>query len=373
MRWSEIVTERWITEEQVSKEGSMWVGYHRTKPDNLEQIQNKGFVVSNPDEQAYGPGAYACLDWKSITNGPVNLWGSMVLKVKMNLHGCLVLDVDLAKQIYGEKSSLEDQFKMFGLPLGEIPELRAQAQGDYDDEDDDDDDPYAGTYSAMTRRAAVLFYDSNKIKGLVYNCPNDGNAVVMWNPKDMIPFAYAEDVKPGADLSSVSWTKLTSVPIGKGSNSKLPKFSKGRDGNTLEKMGNRKKTPLNSHEMLHYLKKFNIGLHDLKNMGFTVDDDLANKIWKTKEIGGVLKNDLLVAGLGSPSNSDLISAIANDNTGNLIMTLAHKGPINQQMLDAAVKSKVRGVAYTSLQGYAKKNGLKFELDPARTATPPVSR
>lgn len=393
MRWSEIVTEGWLTEDPVSQEGTMWLGYHRTKPENLEQIQSNGFVVADPDAQAYGPGAYACLDWKSITDGPVSSWGSTVLKVKINLHGCLVLDNTLAKQIYGEKSSLEDQFKMFGLPLKELPELRAQVSEDYDDDEDDyyddedededdlryddededeDVDPNAGTYSAMARRAAILFYDSNKIKGLVYNCPNDGNAVVMWNPKDMIPFAYAEDVKPMADLSAVSWMKLSSVPIGKGSNSQPPKYSKSRDGNTSEKMSDRKKTPLNSHEMLHYLKKYSLGLRDIQNMGFTIDNEFADKLWKTPGIAGMLKGDLLKASLGSPSNSDLISAIAGDKSGSIIEILAHRGPISQQMLDAAVKSKVAGIAYTNLEGYARKNGLKFDLDQARTATPRLS-
>jgi len=384
MRWFEIVSEGLLTEAPVSEQGTMWVGYHRTKPENLQQIQSNGFVVADPDLQAYGPGAYACLDWLSINDGPVSGWGSTVLKVKINLHGCLVLDAALAKQVYGEKSSLEDQFKMFGLPLKELPELRAQISeddddddddydDDYDDDDDDydddydprrnddddeDEDPYAGTYSPMARRAAILFYDSNKIKGLAYNCPNDGNAVVMWNPKDVIPFSYADDVKPGTDEGAVSWKKLSSVPIGKGSTSK-PKYSKDKNGNTLEKMGDRKKTPLNAHEVLHYLKKVGVGIREIRLMGFTPDDEFANMVWKSKEIGPKIKSDLLNAGLGSPSDAELISAIAKDHTGQVIASRAYKQPISQQMLDAAVKAKVSGPAYDNLKGFAKQYGLKM--------------
>lgn len=88
--------------------------YHRTRPNSVGEIVKKGFKPGYG--QMYGKGLYTTYSLDSqLENNMDGNYGPVILKFKVSLHDCLILDYEQAKKIYGEKYKLMDQLEELGI------------------------------------------------------------------------------------------------------------------------------------------------------------------------------------------------------------------------------------------------------------------
>lgn len=95
--------------------------YHRTKSEYLDDIVSKGF---SPGSGAmYGKGLYSTYDLDSqLKEKMERQYGNIIIKFKVNLHNCLILDYDQAMKVYGKEYTLMDQLK--NLNIIQSPRLK---------------------------------------------------------------------------------------------------------------------------------------------------------------------------------------------------------------------------------------------------------
>lgn len=201
---------------------SLAVAYHRTR--NLKDtnaIGQSGFKAGGG--AMYGKGIYLTYDFDDQQDEYMTRnYGPFVIRCKVNLTGFLIFDRDIALRVYGSRSSLEDQFAYFGIPIPTDDEgpagvaarpLRAVVTSTYDYE------------PGLTSRRAKLFTNwlfsesaqkirfKQPVKGLVFTGANDGRVIVAYDPSSVIPFAWARVINLTKAREQVKWNKIEAPPI----------------------------------------------------------------------------------------------------------------------------------------------------------------
>src|ERR1044072_8844307 len=96
---------------------SLAVAYHRTR--NLKDtnaIGQSGFKAGGGAR--YGKGIYLTYDFDDQQDEYMTRnYGPFVIRCKVNLTGFLIFDPKIATLVYGSRSSLQDQFAYFGIPI----------------------------------------------------------------------------------------------------------------------------------------------------------------------------------------------------------------------------------------------------------------
>lgn len=158
--------------------------YHRTRenPENHD-IHEKGIDITQNSKAMYGQGLYTTYSLESQNNDRMReLYGNYILKGKVNLSNMLILDKTVFDRVH-PRENFEDYLKKEGLNFEEIHRLKT---------------------SKFTSRIAFKvwrrFYD--KKDGIVFTGQQDGNVVVVWNPKTFLSMSYSED-------DGKTWKKLT--------------------------------------------------------------------------------------------------------------------------------------------------------------------
>lgn len=96
--------------------GKLAVGYHRSKIENLDGLIRNPFASRIGGD--YGPGLYLTYDLKSqMTPYMIDAFGTLLIKYKVNLHGMLIFEKDIASRVYGPHGiTIREQLKnLFGI------------------------------------------------------------------------------------------------------------------------------------------------------------------------------------------------------------------------------------------------------------------
>lgn len=172
--------------------GNQAIVYHRTKKP-LEEIESnftKGFKIGKGD--MYGKGIYTNYELEDcFSEYSLEHYGEYIIKCKVSLHGFLILDYDIANQVYGKDGyRLTDQFRRLKIPK-------------YDDIVSDSEYLEKLEYTSIvldTIRKQVYPY----VNGVIYNGKSDNRSMVVYGSNSIIPMSVTKAKK----MEEVNWFRL---------------------------------------------------------------------------------------------------------------------------------------------------------------------
>ena len=185
--------------------GNLAIGYHRTNDlYNVNSISKTGFASGKG--AAYGTGIYLTYSLDSQLNYVMaSTYGKYIIKAKVKLTDFVIFDENIAKIVYPKGWSIESQLNKIKLnnKNGEIHQIKN----------------YLTNNPIYTSHAALFFYKNyiltNKINigGLIFTGQTDGQVIVAYNAKSVIPIQYAVDsyVSKGeykSNANLIKWNKI---------------------------------------------------------------------------------------------------------------------------------------------------------------------
>ena len=170
--------------------GTMATVFHRTrKEDIVDFISKSGFLSSL--NGLYGDGVYATYSIESQqTQRMLRNYGSFLIKAVVNLsNNFIIFDDDISRKVYGKRVSVKEQLDRHGLR----------------------------SVSAITADAALRLPGLNpglerKVSGLVFTGKSDGNVIVVYDPKLIIPvsWSYSDEDYLSIPPNKINWNKISS-------------------------------------------------------------------------------------------------------------------------------------------------------------------
>jgi hypothetical protein len=219
MRYIEILTEKVI--------GNLAIGYHRTKSlDVINSIVSNGFSPGNGD--TYGKGVYMTYDLQSQLNPNMLKYGNYIIRNKINLNKYLIFDTDIAKLVYNNNFSLNDQLKLLQYNPSQIKKIMDIANNVYEYKADIAQPVYTADIAQPISELINKFTN-----GLVFTGRQDGKVIVAYNILSITPFGYADVPTPDTEII---WTKIkANIPKEEIQNIDYNKLSKKFPDNELYK------------------------------------------------------------------------------------------------------------------------------------------
>lgn len=162
--------------------------FHRTrKEDTVDFISKAGF--SSGPTGLYGQGVYTTYNLGSQMNDKMlRAYGPYLIKAVVNLSSkFLIFDPKVAKQVYKKDIGLDEQLESFGLSKSTTSKK---------------------VLDFVTKMPGI----EKKVSGLVFTGATDGNVVVVYDPKLIIPVSWVyadEDYMKLSDLDG-RWSKISS-------------------------------------------------------------------------------------------------------------------------------------------------------------------
>jgi hypothetical protein len=203
--------------ERLTHQGSRVIAYHRTKEENIEPIIENGFKPGWGE--MYGKGWYFTYDLASQTRTEMTHYGNALLKCQINPKNLLILDYNIANDVFGEKYTLIDQLVEHYKIYRDIIQMPKALYDMSKDLEKTFDDP---TYSAHL--AVQIFVDKfvkggrPKIKGvygIVFTGNHDGNVLVSYTYDTAIPFEFAL-TDPDTGQLITNWNPLKNYEVAAG-------------------------------------------------------------------------------------------------------------------------------------------------------------
>lgn len=184
--------------------GGLAIGYHRTRNlKNVNAIGESGFKAGSG--AMYGTGIYLTYDFDDQQDDYMREhYGPYVVRCKVALHGYLIFDEAVATAVYGRRSSLRDQFKLFGLSDDLLQHIEKQMIG--------------RVYSSVAARDFANTIhgkkQQGKIKGIVFTGENDGRVIVAYDPSTVKSLGYARVIDDNKTLEKVKWRRFETATAG---------------------------------------------------------------------------------------------------------------------------------------------------------------
>ena len=183
--------------------------YHRTKDEKVDVIGRDGYRAGSGD--AWGPGIYTVYDLTSTTKentynrGDVsaNTYGPTIIENEVqSLRSFLIFNVDIAKRVYKDKYTVEDQLRNI-LPEKafkrneEVIKLASEKCLEL---------VKANPKNKYTARVFDLIFPIKEImhhlRGVIFTGENDGNVLLSYDRENLVPVRYSKD-------NGKNWTKIT--------------------------------------------------------------------------------------------------------------------------------------------------------------------
>lgn len=200
MRWKHIVTEEVY--------GGAAIGYHRTKNVNLAtEIGKSGFRAGGGN--TYGTGIYLTYSFEDQQEERMkSLYGPYIVRSKVNIAQFLIFDEDIAGKVHGKNSSIEKQFAMFGIPEEKLKDIRY-----YDYWHDDQERLITSKQAKIISSWATSKNIPIRYRGMIFTGEQDGQVIVAYSPRDVIPFSFCRAVDLKKSFSQLRWRRYEKPPI----------------------------------------------------------------------------------------------------------------------------------------------------------------
>lgn len=199
-------------EESLTRIKNFYIAYHRTKKENIESIIDEGFRPGWGD--AYGKGFYLTYDLSSQTRSGMTHYGDSLLKCKINPKNLLILDYNVAKDVFGNEYSLREQLIKHYKIYRDILDIPRDL---YDWSDELEKTFSLPTFSAdVAMNKFVRKYIKNGIcqirgvRGIVFSGNHDGNVLVLYSHETAIPYEFALTDSSTGELIS-EWLPVKKV------------------------------------------------------------------------------------------------------------------------------------------------------------------
>ena len=174
--------------------GKLATVYHRTQTkDIIKNINKIGFQRGLG--RWYGPGIYCTYNLKSQLNNTMNnIYGSLIIKSKVNLYGYLIFNKDIAKKVYKKPLDIEQQWKF--LTNKPVPDIIAKNKI---------------IITKYTSDLAQIFSKDINIRkmvdGIVFTGRQDGDVVVSYDESSVTPISYNSTINNPSVLDSPKWNR----------------------------------------------------------------------------------------------------------------------------------------------------------------------
>jgi len=158
--------------------GSQAVIYHgsHSEPDVfIPWILENKFEPGHGSGGLYGSGLY-CVYNLDGTKTNMGRYGSYIYKLKVNLHGFICFNSNIAKLVYGDDLHPFEQGERLGLSKQIIDMLKSI-------------DSVGSTWESV-RANSISDYLKGKVKGLIFNGHNDGPVAVVYDPAVVVPISW---------------------------------------------------------------------------------------------------------------------------------------------------------------------------------------
>lgn len=179
--------------------GKLAIVYHRTNEAGMQAlIKGQPFRIGGGVGAMYGPGVYATYDLKSQLNDRMSrLYGNYVVKSKVNLEKFLIFDRDVARRVYPNSPTIEEQLVRVFRERRPLKQFISSTE-DFDpifNHDFDFDSYFTSDIAHAFVRKSVSWLVRNT-RGIVFTGRHDGRVVVAYDHRAMLPIAIAEST-PG--------------------------------------------------------------------------------------------------------------------------------------------------------------------------------
>lgn len=177
-----------------SIQGNLSWLYHRTGVFPYEHpIRNGMFSTSDNIRALYGTGLYTTYDLDSQLNERMKrLYGSFILRFKVNLSNFFILDEDVFKRLHPNRN-FYDYLKKYNVNLV------------YQDGDEEND--YAADLkftSDTARKYAKKIKSLNIFNGILFTGRSDGRVAIVWKPETLVFHSFSDD-------EGKTWQKMDSL------------------------------------------------------------------------------------------------------------------------------------------------------------------
>lgn len=193
----------WLLNEEVY--GRMIVGYHRTRLiGNVNSIASGGFRAGSG--ATYGAGIYLTYDIESqLRPEMVISYGHFIIRSQVMANDFLILNPDVLKTVSGEDVESHIVSK---LGKGFLEFL---AQNDIKI-----NDPRTSKLAHAAIQYSRELLKKKPFRGLIFTGAADGNVIVSYDPKSIIPLSYTEvGYIDKVDISKLQWTSIKNDAINK--------------------------------------------------------------------------------------------------------------------------------------------------------------
>ena len=172
-------TQQLLQEEVFGAQAFVYHGSRHDPSQFIPMMLKNEFDPGQGAGAMYGKGLYCVHDLDDSATKSGN-YGSYLYKFKVNLHGYIIFDDDIAKKVYGKYLSPAEQAKVCGYSSHVIKFLEDGFQVEADREEQ---------YSSDIARPASKVL-SGLVKGLVFTGRRDGRVVVVYDASTAIPIAH---------------------------------------------------------------------------------------------------------------------------------------------------------------------------------------
>jgi len=178
--------------------GKLATIYHRTDLEHVDKIYKHGFKPGSGD--MYGTGIYGTYDLKSQLKEKMNnIYGSIVIKAKVNVSKILFLDYKVSKIRDKHNYTLVDQLKKLS------PKFKIGDQLIKLSEELEKNPKYTSDYAVRL----INQYDVNRyIEGISFTGRRDGKVLVIYNPDLVTPMSYNSTSEQYNKLDNKDWTSI---------------------------------------------------------------------------------------------------------------------------------------------------------------------
>lgn len=184
--------------------GNLAIVYHGSKAspkDFSSYVNDNNFVAGAGAGGMYGAGLYTVYDKDLSSNTFSGRYGQRVYKIKQNLNGFIIFDLEVCRKVYGESLSPYEQMKRIGLET----EANRIVKTSENIKDLMMQKPDPDTYFTSKRAHRVSRLLNQYVKGIVFTGKNDGKVVAIFDVRDskVIAWDYA-----GPNKKKVEWKTL---------------------------------------------------------------------------------------------------------------------------------------------------------------------
>ena len=183
--------------------------YHRTKDEKVDVIGRDGYRAG--PGAAWGPGIYTVYDLTSTTkentynrgDSTAGTYGPIIIENEVqSLRSFLIFNVDIAKRVYKDKYTVEDQlrnilpekaFKRNEEVIKQASEkclelVKANPKNKYT----------ARVFDNILPIKEIMHH----LRGVIFTGENDGNVLLSYDRENLVPVRYSKD-------NGKNWTKIT--------------------------------------------------------------------------------------------------------------------------------------------------------------------